>query len=313
MEKRLVLSFVLSFLVLYVWAALAPKKPTPTPSHPTQDNSTVNDVAVNSMDPDIVPGDNGSAPVFTGEVFVLENEKLLLEFSSSGASLTHVILKEYEEELPVDHIGGFEQFSKKDFVVRRNESNLVEFSHTTESLLVTRRYEIDEDSYTLRVVDSVKNFTEMSNEVRLDIIGFTLNMDDSAGGHSVETPKQADPSANRDRGLNEYAISSEQGIKRKNNAYKFAVKEESSIDSPVKWLAFRNRYYATIVKPEFETSGYSTKVLGEKAFQIRLNSQDLQLSPGQQVDFQYTAFVGPEKTEILKAYDAGFEDIKRYY
>lgn len=315
MEKRLVLSFVLSFLVLYVWAMMAPK----TPESPAPASSQNAAVSANQDVPDqLVPDEVSTAVSETSEpadeeFFELQNDQLEITFSSIGGSLAHIHLKEYDEPLPVDHIGGFQQFSGKNFQLMRQEPALLEFGYIDDDFAVSRIYTLADEGYTLRVEDKVTNRSEMSKDTRLDIIGFTLNMQDGPKGHHPNKPNTSGPAESRDRGLNEYAVSSAQGIKRKNNAFKFGPKEQKSLESPVTWLAFRNRYYATIVKPDFETTGYSQQVLGEKVLQIHLNVDPVQFAGKESREYSYTVFMGPERTELLKEYESGFEDIKRYY
>lgn len=318
MEKRLVLSFVLSFLVLYVWAMLTPKKQQdPSLLNPSQENqeqlvSTDNTPLNVAETVDSVVSTIDSQESDEEKVH-LSNQKVDIRLSNIGGSVDHIHLKEHDEPLPVDHIGGFGAYSSDKFSVKRQQPNLIEFALVKEGMLITRIYELEEDTYTVRIRDSIKNQTKMSKDIRLDIIGFTLNMQDGPNGHHKDKEGKGGPGDSRDKGLNEYAVSSEDGIKRKNNAWKFGPKEAKTIDSKVNWLAFRNRYYATIVKPEFETLGYSQKDLSERVFQITLNTNNVQLSPSQQVDFGYTVFTGPEKTDLLETYDSNFEDIKRYY
>lgn len=315
MEKRLVLSFVLSFLVLYIWAMVAPKSPEnlPPDSAEPQISQNVSDSGAVSTDNSAVEESSSAERPANEELYHIGNAKLEITFSSVGGSLVHIQLKEYDEPLPVDHIGGFQQYSHENFRLVRQDDRSLEFVYTTDQLAVSRAYSVNEDGYTLNVKDTVKNLSEMSKDVRLDIIGFTLNMQDGPKGHHPNQKPSHDPAANRDKGLNEYAISSADGIKRKNNAWKFAAKEENTVESPVNWVAFRNRYYAAIVKPDFATKGYSLKVLAEKLFQIRLSADALQLSPSQEKTYDYTVFIGPEKPDLLKPYGSGFEDIKRYY
>ncbi|MCB9719562.1 MAG: membrane protein insertase YidC [Candidatus Omnitrophica bacterium] len=315
MEKRLVLSFVLSFLVLYLWAMMAPKTPeSPDLAASLNATETTTDLPAETVNVSATAAPTSApAEATPTEYFHIENDQLEITFANVGGGLAHIHLKEYDEPLPVDHIGGFQEYSQRTFQVVRQEPRLLEFRLVDDDLSVSRIYSLAEEGYTLQVTDKVTNRGKMSKDVRLDIIGFTLNMRDGPNGHHPNKPKTSGPAENRDRGLNEYAVNSTKGIKRKNNAYKFGPKDEKSQEGPVTWLAFRNRYYATIVKPEFETAGYAQRVIEEHVLQLHLNAATYKLAPAESRDYNYTVFIGPERTELLKEYGGDFDKIKRYY
>jgi YidC/Oxa1 family membrane protein insertase len=119
--------------------------------------------------------------------------------------------------------------------------------------------------------------------------------------------------AQRDHSLFEYVIKTNQEIFRKGNAYKFSENERRKKAESVDWMGFRNRYFCAIVKPQYETTGYEIDPSGEKKLKLSSNIQAQNIAVGESIRFTSTIFAGPEKLDLLKQYNFGFEQIRKYY
>ena len=318
MEKRLVVSFLLSFLVLVVWANLVPQNKNvqsvdfeQSLDNPESDSKldNIESPSTNTTPP---PSNSESAEI---EQYSLENERFILMFSNLGAHLDSVYLKEYEVMLPISDILGIADYQDVTFDILTQQERKIVFTHSGADFSLTKTYSINPDDYTINSEIEIQNKQEMSKKMSFDLKGFTLNMEDKeiSDTNLKEAESKKAMADQRDRGLNEYVINSEEGIKRKNNAYKFGDKDRISGNSPIKWLGFRNRYYCAIMKPEFETFGYTTENVQEKSMDIHIDLGKMDFYPLEKKSLSLVSYVGPEKLDLLKQYDSGFEDIQRYY
>jgi YidC/Oxa1 family membrane protein insertase len=108
-EKRLLVAFALSFLMLLLWRAFFVKEPPPTPASrpnpaaPTQPGAEKTSVAAPTPSlPPTMPVIAGSKP----EDVVVENDLYKVTFSTRGAVAQNWILKKYRDakEVPLDVI-----------------------------------------------------------------------------------------------------------------------------------------------------------------------------------------------------------------
>lgn len=322
MEKRLVISFVLSFLVLYIWASLAPK-----PNNVQSEFSRTSEEQVESESDPVVRenqvefSDNTVASAvtvdseITEENYTLENGLFILTFSNKGGNLKSVYLKEYKTLLPVTNIVSLPDYNNSEFLISSQTEKQVVFEHQSEELTILKTYTILDNEFIIDADIRITNPLEMSKKISTEIKSFTLNMAnlDNAGKKLEEVDKKQDVSAQRDRGLNEYVINSSKGIKRKNNAFKFSDKDRVTGEHPINWLGFRNRYYTAIVQPKFDNIGHSIKNIRESSADFVVRTEDFTLAPQESRTFSTHAYIGPEKVGLLKQYESGFESIQRYY
>ncbi len=322
MEKRLVISFVLSFLVLYIWASLAPKSDNVQSEFSREAETILESEQITDLkdvkDPaslgSSIPTASQSSKIIE-ENYTLENELFILTFSNKGGNLKSVYLKEYKTLLPVTNIVSLPDFNASEFSISSQTEKQVIFEYVSEELKIVKMYTILENEYIIDADISIINLQEMSKKISTEIKSFTLNMAnlDNAGKKLEDVDEKKDVSAQRDRGLNEYVINSTKGIKRKNNAFKFSDKDRVTGDDPINWLGFRNRYYTAIVEPKFDNIGHSIKNIEESSADFIVRTEDFTLAPQEGRTFSTHAFVGPEKIALLKQYDSGLEDIQRYY
>lgn len=319
MEKRLVVSFLLSFLVLVVWANLTPQKNNVQSVMQEQNQeisgseSKLDNIENSESSAPTPPTSNSNASDV--QQYSLENDSFILTFSNLGAHLDSVYLKEYEVMLPISDILGIADYQEVTFDIVTQQERKIVFSHSDTDFSLTKTYSINPDDYTINSEIEIQNNQEMSKKRTFDLKGFTLNMmdKDSSDTNLKESEAKKGMADQRDRGLNEYVINSEEGIKRKNNAYKFGDKDRISGSSPINWLGFRNRYYCAIMKPEFETFGYTTENVQEKSMDIHIDLGKMEFYPMEKKTLSLVSYAGPEKVDLLKQYDSGFEDIQRYY
>jgi len=313
MEKRLVLSFVLSFLVLYIWSSFVPKTDNqkdilenPQIIENKQFNGSGNSQFKKSTVQDLF-----SEVIRTPEekLYSIENKNFILNFSSLGAKLSEINIKGHETFLPISNLADIDTYRNYQFNLINKTDNKIEFIYSDENVSIKKIYEINDAIINISI--SLKNNSQFVKNENITFKCFTLNMN-KQDSSKTENSKESNLSAS-DHTLYEYVLYSDSGIKRKNNAVKFSNKENSIISENIKWFAFRNRYYCAIVKPNFKSVDHKVTVLGEKELELGIVSERIELKPGESKEFSFTTYIGPERLDLLKKYDSEFEKIKRYY
>ena len=108
MEKRLILAFILSFVVLTAWSKFFSPPPSQTPSEYSQDIENKETVeALSFRKSDAAFGSSAviqEAVEVEEKIQVLENDLVYVEFSNIGGVLKKVLIKAYEAILPVTDI-----------------------------------------------------------------------------------------------------------------------------------------------------------------------------------------------------------------
>jgi YidC/Oxa1 family membrane protein insertase len=313
MEKRLLISITLSFLVLYAWSALIPRpqKPGVPATRPQQFETNTKDGIETSRsradlgDPFVEPTPPSLLSETTAETYhTLENDYLKIDISSRGAAVINILIKSYNEILPLDQIFGLEGFSSKNFQLSATESRKAVYTFKDNNYKIDKSFQIAPDDYTINISYVITNLAEMSKNINMRITPFILDMSKL----DVNNKK-----ISRDRALFEYVFNTDKKAYRKNNAFKFNGKDERIISENIKWAGFRNRYYTAIVKPLFESKSLSVNTLSDQQLKTSLKTEDLVLSSGEQVVLSAFIYAGPEDANKLKNYAMGLEEIKRFY
>jgi YidC/Oxa1 family membrane protein insertase len=68
-----------------------------------------------------------------------------------------------------------------------------------------------------------------------------------------------------------------------------------------------------IFRPLFDNAGYETEVYTDKILAIDLKPASLALNPGEERVLSAMVYIGPESKDILKEYEGGVAEIKRFY
>jgi len=303
MEKRLFLAVVVSFFILYGWASFVQKPNQQKNQKETQavDNKKVIDDFTSEVTPSLPPQE-----VSKEETATIENKKLRITFSSVGGSIKEILIKEYNETLPIAALGNLVEYSKVVFSVKAIDENVIEYFYSNGDVSVTKKYSLEADDFILKVENKIKDPEHLSKNESTNFIGVSLEM-------SKMDILQKKNSATHDKALLEYVIAEKETIVRKNNAFSFSEKNKTQKKSPVQWIGFRNRYFCSIIKPLFSTIEYDINPIDEKTLNINFKATDILVDKNGIKSFSFIIFAGPEKLELLKKYGFEFEKIRRYY
>ena len=315
MEKRLFLAIGLSLLVVWLWSAGSPKTP-PSPAlqenteifDSKQDETSAKQASPSSFVSEMAPEEDKKAVAVDEQIIELDSEKLSVEVSNVGAALNRVTIKEYNASLPLVGITTISKYENEPFTLSQSGEGEIVYSYENDEIKIVKSYTIEDGDYIINAGIEVYNKTDMSKLISVSINSYLIEMS------NLETKdKGLDRTKARDRSLNEYVIYSENGIQRKGGAFKFSPKEKKEEFGKVFWSGFRNRYFCALVKPQFETAGYSINPIDDKRLKVEIKSEEASIPPQGSLYFNSTIFVGPEKADVLVGYGLEFEKIRKYY
>lgn len=307
MEKRLLLFFVLSFLFLMVWG-----KMNPSPSLMQDQRQPDAQLFERQEDMEKYPEASSlkqeTPSVFDSkqikeEIRILENDSLNLVFSNKGGSIKEITIIKYGEKLPLEKVFNVTGFENEQFLFDDISSNEISYSFANKDVKIKKFFSLGEKDYLLYLKVIIENLSSSSKEFDVSMDSFFLDIN--------KLDKKA--FERKDQGLIEYAVSSSTGILRKSNATKFSDKERKRQQTPVRWTSYRNRYFCAIIKPLFETKGFSINPHSEKSLSITLFPEINRLLPGESLHLEAVAYIGPQNIEILKAYHQEFEEVMVFF
>ncbi len=236
---------------------------------------------------------------------LLENDKLSLEFSNIGGALNRVTIKEYNASLPVLDIASLAVTEILEFTIESLSPDTIVYVYEDNDKKITKKYQLKKDDYIVQSENNIQFKNKMSTLDEL-FNAYTINTSNLSDAKISATAKQ-------DHGLFEYAVSYDNKYERKNNAFKFDSKEQKSVDGKINWVGFRDRYYCVLVKPNFDTKGFTVLPRDTNKLSLQIKPNIVTDSTTKSLSLSTTIFYGPEITGLLKQYNLGFEEIKLYY
>ncbi len=286
MEKRIITAFVLSFIVLLTWSTLnpAPRKTVLNPSQivVNKENAVILDPASASVI------SKSSETILAENIRVLENDKIKVEFSNIGGSIKSIVIKEFNTSLPITNIFSVAAVVKNEFVVEQSSKNKITYSFQSGKEKVIKSYTLSNQDY---LIDVNVQTEGLSN---LEFGAYQVN------SSSLDKKISQSP----EKSLFEYSIGLFNQVIRKDNAIDFAAKENKNQLGEVSWIGYRDRYFCFVLKPKFKIEKFSVTAQDPKNLFINVFSSEKSLN-----NFDASIYIGPQKINVLTAYNQGFENI----
>jgi len=329
MEKRTILAFILSFLVLIAWTSFF----TPTRDQVHKEKTTfekgapkeITDVPVSPDFARSVPlriPEKQAAPAIPKmpeKEIVVETPLYKAIFTNSGPTIKSFELKKYRQNIDPD--SPLIQLVNPD----NNTTDFFLMNFRTPSSVQGKRmvYQVDREAIRLAPGSSPKNlvFSSVTPEGLLITQTFRFYPDRYEIDMDMNVSNQTEVSATG-------VVTAEIKVWRpqeKKGYYSYVgfvlllndkleeveieeVSEEKTINGQIKWVAYENDYFMSAVIPEELSKG---------TFEGRLSSSQLlegthfappvSLNPSQQMSSLYTLYFGPRDLEILKEVGAGLD------
>ena len=334
MEKRIILAFALSFLVMVLWSYLFGTKQEQAPKG---DEGTVQESTA-VMPESGTRQDSGLQFQNTQAVFSVVEEEIKVDtplyeavFTNKGATIKSFKLKKYKTALELDS-PPVELVNIED-----NRANFLSVSFiagepTAENNEVF--YSTLQDSVKLEEGSSPRDFTfryPSANGVSIDqtfrfypdkyIIGLYVSITNNSGtpisGNVRTSLKNMLPESKRG-----YASFTGAALLFNNKLeqikYSKMKKEAKSLSGQIGWIAYESGYFISSIIPEDQSSGeFYGLTTPSDILRASYISPAISINPSGRETFEYSLYFGPKDQDILKgagkrlekAIDFGFFDI----
>ncbi len=318
MEKRAFIAVGLSIAVFYLFSMLfGPEKHKVEPSAPQTVSSVAENPAVNAQQPSVPQNPAqaaGQSPVESAPLkdVTVETDLYTAVFSSRGASLKSLTLKNYREENTPD--------AKKVTLENDADPKLLSFSTTATGFNLPANTVFTTD------VDGLKIDKTGPRQLTFNYIsgqGFTVRKTYTftSGKYGINLDTQIfNNSATPLVGSIQHVMTYPEAPKVKNNRFDTAgsylfsdnslqfnkIKDVSAaskrFDKTILWSGFADKFFLSAILSENNniasvelkknTDGYLESIVSSPQFTV---------NPGQSVKVDYRLFIGPKDIDILKA------------
>jgi len=313
MEKRIIIAISLSILVIVLFQVVLPKKAAVTPVTPQE------------MGPAPLAGKMRPSEAYTEKAYAEKREatfkektttahtdKYILTFTSAGASLKSIQLKDYPDHktgAPMDLVLNAEGkravlslesnvlqkgLDRVNFTLTKKENNklIYEYSKPGQFRIIKEYYLYKPSDYVeLRV--SIQNLGSSAIEKDYDILG-------ASSLHSVGAVM----------GRRFLEINSMIDGKIVRNAK--VKNEEELIRGIVSWTGVKERYFCMILKPGQESEGVVLKQFSKTNLASGVRTKRASIYSGQTSTDSYILYIGPNDAVRLSNLDFGFEKMLNY-
>ena len=314
MDKKIVIAFVVSFLIIFSYPHyLKLLSKQPIDNEIQQAEVVEREEIFKPQSEDVM----SEGTIENEELFTIENEKLKVYVSNYGASIRSIYLKEYAINhgdsgmLPLFHsainekedlvgmvrIGtekGIFINDYKSFIYNKLEGDKIDeivfVSPPLNGLQLKKTYTLEENQYAIKIETELQNNGDQK-EISIEYC--------SALDYQIK---------NR---YDKHFVNSTINSYDKLIATKIGkiTKDAFSFHENIDWLALEEKYFTVIMKPDFEIN--NTRVISANDTRIMgyIQSKNIILESNEAIKKNVFLYAGPKEQTILKAYNQGFENI----
>jgi YidC/Oxa1 family membrane protein insertase len=323
MEKRTVIAFILSFLVLIIWSFLfAPKfeqKPPaerePKPSGPVEEVASKPDFSV----PDETPAPQRTPTTASEKHIVVETPLYKITFSNVDAAIKSVKLKKYrlttDPQAPFVELvtleGGARDFLKGRFFYRpATQSDTLAYEVSDEAIrlapdsaprdlvfeamnadgiLIHQTFRFYPDNYAIDMFVSVRNHSDDRVEGRFHASLTNLPPREKKSYYAFNGVALL-----LDDELEEFAPKK--------------LKDGMSVSGRIGWMAYEVDYFIAAIIPDTpEKASVDGRLLASGAVESVYGAPAVTMAPQEQVENRFTLYLGPRELSVLQQLDKGLD------
>jgi YidC/Oxa1 family membrane protein insertase len=336
MEKRVIVAFVLSILVLLAWSFLFAPKPPEAPQKEEVTRVEKEKAVPQSVEPPIAkaptPPEEGAKglPTLEEKEIVVETPLYKVVFTNAGPTIKSFKLKKYRKTpqsnspmIDLVHLGeSGEDFLKINFDNRSNPQTNNTF------------YNVDADSVSLIPASAPQDLTFKAvrsdgismdqtfrfypDKYQIDLLVSLQNQSENQIQGNLNAHLKNIPTKDRGRlsfvGL---ALLSDGKLEELEPNDK-EVKEEKEFAGQIGWIAYEDEYFISAIVPDGHPEGsFKGASLPSGVLKGTYMTPPISLRPREQASSQFTLYLGPRELSLLKqlgkkldlAINFGFFDI----
>ncbi len=336
MEKRVIVAFVLSILVLLAWSLLFAPKPPEAPQKEEVTRVEKEKAVPQPVEPPIAkaptPPKEGAKglPALKEKEIVVETPLYKVVFTNSGPTIKSFKLKKYRETpqsnspmIDLVHLGeSGEDFVKIDFDNRSNPQNNNTFYHVdTESISLIPASAPQDLTFKAVRSDGIsmdQTFRFYPDKYQIDLLVSLQNQSENQIQGNLNAHVKNIPTKDRGRlsfvGL---ALLSDGKLEELEPNDK-EIKEEKEFAGQIGWVAYEDEYFISAIVPDGHPQGsFKGASLPSGVLKGTYMTPPISLGPREQASSQFTLYLGPRELSLLKqlgkkldlAINFGFFDI----
>lgn len=324
MEKRTVLAFVLSFIVLIAWSYFfAPKQELPPKKNEGLKNEASEKIKETSkppastpsraLQPPLKPERAATAPV-AGEKIEIDTPLYRAVFSNAGPSIVSFQLKKYrqslEPESPLIELVNVEK--------EVGDSVLVGFDNQNTAQYEKRIYEVDSRNIQIGPESSPRELVFRSNtpnglsilqtfrfypdKYRIDLTVNAVNQSEKAVKGQFRTDIKAMPPKEKHSYYSYVGFAILLNDKLEEVKIK-KVSDEKLHTGRIGWVGYEDAFFISAVVPDNSQKGtFKAHLLPSGLLEGALTHPSISVEPSAQVSSQYALYLGPRDLGILKQF-----------
>jgi YidC/Oxa1 family membrane protein insertase len=336
MEKRVIVAFVLSILVLLAWSLLFAPKPPEAPQKEEVTRVEKEKAVPQPVEPPIAKaptppkeGAKGLPPLKEKQI-VVETPLYKVVFTNSGPTITSFKLKKYRKTpqsnspmIDLVHLGeSGEDFVKIDFDNRSNPQTNNTFYHVdTESISLIPASAPQDLTFKAVRSDGIsmdQTFRFYPDKYQIDLLISLQNQSENQIQGNLNAHLKNIPTKDRGRlsfvGL---ALLSDGKLEELEPNDK-EIKEEKEFAGQIGWVAYEDEYFISAIVPDGHPQGsFKGASLPSGVLKGTFMTPPITLRPREQASSQFTLYLGPRELSLLKqlgkkldlAINFGFFDI----
>lgn len=295
MEKRLFLAVLLSLAVVFLFQSFFGPKTQPGTSM-NQVALTSNTVSLSKPSADIKDLPIANTVQYKEEISDMVIGNYTLTVSNIGGSVKKIRLNNYNYEFPINSLMDISPFDKKQFSMSKVGTSSILLTHKSDDYIVQKQ--ILAENFKLTFSYKISHNNKMNASVQAEIKPFEIDL----------SRLDADV-LNSEWTLFEYVLKTDKNIIRKEQVNKFNDKWNKEENKNIQWLAFRDRYFVTLVEPKNNFVSYKTNAINEKQLTFSTNQANTLIEPGKLWESSYVVYAGPQRLDLLKQAKEGFDEV----
>ncbi len=280
MEKRLLLTLALSFIVLAVWSNFTVKPKIPTnPQDYQQKSENTPKIA-----PEIQSG--FGSPTSASTFFELVQGKRKFIFIEPQGAIKEVVFSGYQSY--IFYLKNSLLLGENDLSFKRQvvDNNTVIYTYSDNTKRITKRFVFSETSYSFDFLLTIENLSTDVLNLKLPLILGTIDSSlskDKMAYHDVTVFDLEKPL--------------------------YPNFQKPAIFNQLKFMALRDRYFCAIIEPEkLDNTGFIAKTVTKES-EIGLLSPELKIVPRGTMEQKFKVYIGPQETKILKTINPDWQAV----
>lgn len=339
MEKRTVLAFALSFLVLIIWTYFSPQQDRVQEEKTASDTEVPLEFSDSEKRPDSMPSQQASVSQdsVSKDIPKVDEKEILVNtplykavFSNVGPTIKSFELKKYRKSLdpdaPLIELVTFNEPRAAGFGLEGNASaDFILMNFRTRSSVpdVGGIYQADQDRITLEPGSPPESlgFRTISPDGLIIHQTFRFYPDQYRIDLEMNVQNPTEMSA---RGVFTTRLSA-LGAGEKKGYYSYVglalllngeleeleieeVSEKKEVNGRIDWVAYEDDYFISAVIPEESSQGiFKGRLSPSGVLEGTFSTPSVSVSPAQQLNSSYTLYFGPRDLEILKKVGSGLD------